>query len=424
MADRDATLSSDTVAAQLGDRDRTTVDVRPIAAYNGWRLRDEPRGGHLPGATSFPLDWFDLVDVGSYLRDRGPPVSRPVTVYGYDAEGVWTAVDSLTDYGYERVTAYTDFLEEWVVDPDRPLEQLARYERLVYPEWVQQLLAGGTPPNSPDGDHVICHVHYDNEADYDAGHIPEAVPVDTLALESPTDWNRRLPAALERRLREHGIRHDTTVVLYGRPIEQPVEEPEVDPMPGHLGAMRAAVILLYAGVEDVRVLNGGLAAWQAAGFELTREPNAPNPVDSFGAEIPGRPALMIDTNEAKTWLDADRKELVSVRSEQELDGETSGYTYISEEGHIPGAVFVPSGSDADHVEPYRDPDQTMREYPAVAAMWKQEGVDPDRQLAFYCGTGWRSSEAFMHAYLMGWSDIAVYDGGWHEWSHDPENPVG
>ena len=42
-------------------------------------------------------------------------------------------------------------------------------------------------------------------------------------------------------------------------------------------------------------------------------------------------------------------------------------------------------------------------------------------MAFYCGTGWRASETWFYAHLMGWPRIAVYDGGWHEWSRDPDN---
>src|SRR5262245_33237817 len=48
---------------------------------------------------------------------------------------------------------------------------------------------------------------------------------------------------------------------------------------------------------------------------------------------------------------------------------------------------------------------------------------PDKRVAFYCGTGWRASEAFFYAYLMGWPTIAVYDGGWWAWVQDPANPI-
>ena len=54
----------------------------------------------------------------------------------------------------------------------------------------------------------------------------------------------------------------------------------------------------------------------------------------------------------------------------------------------------------------------------------QAGITPDKWVAFYCGTGWRASETWFYAYLQGWDRIAVYDGGWFEWSQDPvNNPI-
>jgi thiosulfate/3-mercaptopyruvate sulfurtransferase len=50
-------------------------------------------------------------------------------------------------------------------------------------------------------------------------------------------------------------------------------------------------------------------------------------------------------------------------------------------------------------------------------MWKEVGITPDKHNVFYCGTGWRGSEAFFNAWLMGWSNISVFDGGWFEWSN-------
>ncbi|NIT62027.1 MAG: thiosulfate sulfurtransferase, partial [Aliifodinibius sp.] len=192
---------------------------------------------------------------------------------------------------------------------------------------------------------------------------------------------------------------------------------------GHLGAMRSAAILLYAGVKDVRILNGGITSWEDAGYELSTEEVEPDPVDDFGAEIPGRPELMIDTPEAKEYLSASDAELVSVRSWPEFIGERSGYHYIEKKGRIPGAIFGNCGSDAYHMENYRNFDHTMREYQEVADTWIEEGLTPEKRLAFYCGTGWRGSEAFWNAYLMGWPKVSVYDGGWYEWSSDSHNPI-
>jgi thiosulfate/3-mercaptopyruvate sulfurtransferase len=73
---------------------------------------------------------------------------------------------------------------------------------------------------------------------------------------------------------------------------------------------------------------------------------------------------------------------------------------------------------------YRNIDNTMRAYPEIAANWDEAGITPDKWVAFYCGTGWRASETWFYAYLQGWQRIAVYDGGWFEWSQDPiSNPI-
>jgi thiosulfate/3-mercaptopyruvate sulfurtransferase len=73
---------------------------------------------------------------------------------------------------------------------------------------------------------------------------------------------------------------------------------------------------------------------------------------------------------------------------------------------------------------YRNVDNTMRAYPEIAANWAEAEITGDKWVAFYCGTGWRASETWFYAYLMGWDRIAVYDGGWFEWSKDPiNNPI-
>nr|MBC8523882.1 thiosulfate sulfurtransferase [Chlorobium phaeobacteroides] len=91
-------------------------------------------------------------------------------------------------------------------------------------------------------------------------------------------------------------------------------------------------------------------------------------------------------------------------------------------GRIPGAVFADCGSDAYHMQNYRNLDHTTREYHETAAIWKHSGIVPEKHLAFYCGTGWRGSEAWFNALVMGWPNVSVYDGGWFEWSNDPDNP--
>ncbi|MFW6254148.1 MAG: sulfurtransferase, partial [Chitinivibrionales bacterium] len=254
------------------------------------------------------------------------------------------------------------------------------------------------------------------------GHIPGAIEIDTNSLESPETWNRRSASELKMALEQHGITQDTTVVMYGRFSFPKNEDPFPGSSAGHLGAIRCAIIMMYAGVKDVRILNGGLQAWLDEGYETTKKEYAKVPVADFGAEIPQHPGLFIDTPEAKKIIQTPEMNLVSVRSWREFIGEVSGYNYIEKKGRIPGAVFGKCGSDAYHMENYRNLDHTTREYHEIERLWDQAGVNKNTFNAFYCGTGWRGSEAFLHAWLMGWPNIAVYDGGWFEWSNDENNP--
>jgi thiosulfate/3-mercaptopyruvate sulfurtransferase len=439
-------MEMDTVMARASDPSHTVLDVRPTAAYNGWRLRAEPRGGHIPGARSLPLGWTRYVDWIETAEAMGLGPGSRVTVYGYDVDEGRRMAERLGQLGIDDVEVFGDFVA-WSADAARPLARLERYRHLVPPGWLRTVLertgviatgleagrasgageAGrGEAPEleAPPLDRVVvCHAHYGNLDDYHAGHLPGAIPLDTNALEASETWNRRTPAEVRAALEAHGIDSDTTVVVYGRHSFPTYAMDHPGASAGHLGAMRCAAILLWAGVADVRVLNGGIHSWEGVGYDLTTDPVAPSPVADFGAPIPGRPELMVDTPEAREILTSPGAELVSVRSWSEFIGERSGYHYIEKKGRIPGAVFGFCGTDAYHMENYRNPDHTTRSFEEIAAAWAEVGIVPEKRVAFYCGTGWRGSEAFMNAWLMGWPDVAVYDGGWMEWSSDPENPV-
>jgi 3-mercaptopyruvate sulfurtransferase SseA len=151
----------------------------------------------------------------------------------------------------------------------------------------------------------------------------------------------------------------------------------------------------------------------------------PSPVLSFGLTIPQRPDYIVDIDEAKSILaDQEGAALVSVRTWKEHIGKVSGYNYIEPAGRIAADVWGNCGSDGYHMQHYRTEDNTMRAYPEIAANWAGAGITPDKRVAFYCGTGWRASETWFYAYLMDWPRIAVYDGGWFEWSRDPvNNPI-
>lgn len=391
------------------------VDLRSPDAYNGWALDGEKRGGHIPGARSLPATWTRYIDWFDIVQAKGLLNAAMIVLYGSSALDRDRVAQMLERAGLKDLAVYAGFSDEWLTDPQLPLEVLTRYKQLVPPVWLRERLARH--------DVVICHCHYDNLADYRRGHIPGAIALDTMALEAPETWNRRPAAELRAAFERHGITRDTTVVFYGRDSVAAPDDPFPGKSAGSLAAMRAAVISLYAGVRDVRVLNGGLHAWETAGYALAHEPTVPVPAIDFGSKLPAEPGLMIDTPEVKTMLAAQDGLLVGMRSRPEYEGRVSGYNYIKVKGRIPGEVFGNCGQDAYHMDNFRNPDGTTLEYPQIVASLAAAGITPERRVVFFCGTGWRASEAFYNTWLMGWPRIAVYDGGWFEWSADPANPI-
>lgn len=400
------------------------IDVRPVDAYNGWRLRNERRGGHIPGSKSLPLKWIDYMDWIEIVLNKGIEKQDELIIYGYDQRESLRAAQRFAKTGYDKLLVYNHFLDEWAVnEKSLPLQKLPRYRNLVSADWVNALISGGRPAEYENDRHVIVHAHYRNRDAYLSGHIPGAIDMDTLALESPETWNRRNPRELKEALEQHGITAGTTAILYGKYMDPDNADEFPGSAAGHIGAIRCAFILMYAGVRDVRILNGGFQSWKDAGFEVSLADEPKKPVPDFGARIPVHPELAVDTPEAREMLLSDDADLVCVRSYPEYIGEVSGYNYISAKGRIPGALFADCGSDAYHMENYRNPDHTTREYHEIEELWKKSGIVPEKRLAFYCGTGWRGSEAWFNAWLMGWPRVSVYDGGWFEWSADPQNPI-
>lgn len=284
------------------------------------------------------------------------------------------------------------------------LSEMPRARQLVSPQALARLLADGVPLR-------VVEVGCDGAACFAQAHIPGAAWLDTAALEQAPLFNKVPDAQLLTLLLGLGIGADSSVVLYGR---------------GTLAAARAAHLMLYAGVADVRLLDGGFTAWCAVG--LPCESGAAGAIAAradFGAPFPACPHYLADTQRTARLLEQADAAVVSVRTWNEFIGATSGYTYIATRGDIAGARWGRAGREGDvnSMSAYQLADGRMRPAAQIAHMWRASGIGPNQDLVFYCGTGWRASLAFFYAWLMGRDRIAVYDGGWYEWSQDPVNPV-
>lgn len=239
---------------------------------------------------------------------------------------------------------------------------------------------------------------------YLAGHLPGAAFVDLEQdlADPPGEGGRHpLPDAdrFEEAMRRCGVRGDRPVVVY-------------DDTAG-AAAARAWWLLRDAGHVDVRLLDGGLSAWRAAGGAVE-----PGEVDAVRGDFTADPGHLevLDAAEAATL--ASEGVLVDARAPERFRGEDEPVDPVA--GHVPGAVNVPTAANlatgADGVARFRPADELRVLYAAV-------GADVDRHVGVYCGSGVTAAHDVLALELAG-VRAALYAGSWSEWVRDPSRPVG
>ncbi|WMJ76868.1 MULTISPECIES: sulfurtransferase [unclassified Sedimentibacter] len=308
-----------------------------------------------------------------------------------------------------------DSTDEPTTDKPAEEEQLEEVEAVdvekvfVTPQWLQSVIGGNQ--NESDN-YIILEASWgtvDDSPDYNTGHIPGAVHVDISSIEGEPYWNIKTPEEVAQAMLDLGITKDRTVILYGADVS---------------GTARVAYAYLWAGVENVKVLDGGLDAWTNAGYELETFANTATPATDFGATVPVHPEYWTSIEDAAKKVSEDPNfRLVSIRSYEEFKGETSGYSYIDKAGEPKGAVWGKAGSDPYHMEDYTHEDGTCITMDEMKELWEGLDFTLDNHLAFYCGTGWRASIPFLIMYENGYTNISVFDGGWYQWQMNDELPV-
>ena len=175
-------------------------------------------------------------------------------------------------------------------------------------------------------------------------------------------------------------------------------------------AARAFWFLEYLGHPNVRVLDGGLAGWTAAGLPVTRDAVAPIPGAWHGTPTPERLATWRDV---LTRLDDPGVVLVDTRSDDEYFGRA---VRAARGGAIPRAV---------HVEWTRNltPGGRFKPVDELRAMYTDARVTPDREVVTYCQGGYRAAHTYLALRILGFPRVRTYTGSWKEWGDRPDLPI-
>jgi thiosulfate/3-mercaptopyruvate sulfurtransferase len=230
--------------------------------------------------------------------------------------------------------------------------------------------------------------------EYLSGHVPGAVFVDLdtelAAHGEPTDGRHPLPSveALQESARRWGLGDGTPVVVYDAT--------------GNLAAARAWWLLRWAGVEDVRLLDGGLPAWIEGGGELATDDVVPEPGD---LSLRGGVLPVLDLDDVPRLARAGM--LLDARAGERFRGETEPID--PKPGHVPGAVSAPTTDNLAADGRFRSAAELRQRFEAA-------GVRDDVPVGVYCGSGVTAAHEIAALAIAGF-DAQLYPGSWSQWSN-------
>jgi thiosulfate/3-mercaptopyruvate sulfurtransferase len=229
--------------------------------------------------------------------------------------------------------------------------------------------------------------------DFTAGHIPNArlVLYDEIAIEAnglqselpPVDRLRKVLAAA-------GISDSSKVVIYGSPIP----------------ATRLFFTLDYLGHTNVRVLNGGLNAWKAAGGALEVAP----PKAAAAASLSPKPdaSRVVSADWITQRLSSGKMTLLDARPDAEFTGADGGMGGAHVKGHLPDAQQLVWNTLLDSSGKFLPDAELRKKFEAI-------GAKPGTPLVSYCMIGMRASVTYFVARHLGY-DARLYDGSIADWT--------
>lgn len=246
---------------------------------------------------------------------------------------------------------------------------------------------------------------------YASGHLPGAVnlrEIFTYLATSTAEGLQALKTTFTDAFSAAGLSGAETAVFYEDSLNS-----------GYGQSCRGYYLLTWLGYPRVCVLNGGYAAWMAAGLPTSTEPASPKP-----AAFPVGPTtdVMLTKDQVSAALQTGDAVLLDVRDIDEWTGESSspyGKDFAPRKGRLPGAKWI---------EWYRfmKPSPTGPQIKSpleVQAECATAGIAPTDTVYLYCFKGARASNTFLALKQAGFTDVRMYFGSWNEWSRDPALPI-
>ncbi|MBM4297052.1 MAG: sulfurtransferase [Deltaproteobacteria bacterium] len=245
----------------------------------------------------------------------------------------------------------------------------------------------------------FCLIDTRSAEEYAQGHIPGATHFDLFGLSLVDTTEAPLKAfmfMIHHVLELRGVSEAKEVVFYGANSD--------------MRAARGVWFLEYYGHPNVKMLDGGMADWKAAGGPITADA-APPKGATF--KITERRDVLATIDDVLQSLNKANVVILDTRSEGEHFGTT---VRAARGGSIPGSIHIEWTDNLDADGKFKSNEQ-------LKAMYDQAGITPDKEVVSYCQGGYRAAHSYIALRLLGFPRVRNYIGSWKEWGDRADLPL-